>query len=73
VTPLVKMRSTVVDVYSPAGGPQATQRYVVITTGGVRQQGVVATAGLVWKPYLSDIQHTVRLFVDGVSQWEGKV
>jgi hypothetical protein len=73
VTPLVKMSSTVTGVYSPAGGPTATQRYVVVTTGGVRQQVVVAAAGLTWAPYLSDVQHTVRLFVDGVSQWEGKV
>lgn len=73
ITPLVKMSATVVDVYSPAGGPSATQRYVVVTTGGVRQQAVVAMAGLTWKPYASDVTHTVRVFVDGVSQWEGTV
>lgn len=72
-TPLVKMSATAVDVYSPAGGPTLAQRYVVVTTGGVKQQLVVATVGLTFKPYASDVTHKVRLFVDGVSKYEESI
>ena len=72
-TPLVKMSVTAPDIYSPAGGPVATQRYVVITTGGVRQQGVVNVAGLTWRPYTTDVTHKVRLFIDGISKYEETV
>ena len=50
-TPLVKLVPATVDTYSPAGGPAGNQRYVVVTTGGVRQQAVVMVAGLVFRAY----------------------
>ena len=73
VTKLTTMSAAAANVYSPAGGPTAAMRYVVITTGGVRQQLAVVAAGLTWKPYAADVTHKVRLFVDGVSQWEGTI
>lgn len=73
VTKLTTMSAAAANVYSPAGGPTAAMRYVVITTGGVRQQLAVVAAGLAWKPFAADVTHKVRLFVDGVSQWEGTV
>jgi hypothetical protein len=47
----VKLVPATVDTYSPAGGPAGNQRYVVVTTGGVRQQAVVMVAGLVFRAY----------------------
>jgi hypothetical protein len=73
VTPLVKMSAASANVYSPAGGPVATQRFVTITTSGVAQFAVVNTAGLTFRPYPSDTKHKVRVFIDGVQKWEEMV
>ncbi|HSW43931.1 MAG TPA: hypothetical protein VLM76_15650, partial [Patescibacteria group bacterium] len=52
-TPLTTMSRATAGVYSPAPGPGAAQRYVVITTGGSRQFGVVNTAGLTFRPLVA--------------------
>lgn len=77
-TPLVKVVPATVDTYSPAGGPKALQRYVVITTGGVRQLAVVRTSGLVFTPYCptvapGDVQHSVTVQIDGAETYRTTV
>lgn len=77
-TPLVKVIPATVDTYSPAGGPTASHRYVVITTGGVRQQAVVRTSGLVFRPYCptvapGDVTHTVAVQIDGTETYRTTV
>ena len=53
-TPLTTMSRATAGVYSPAPGPLSTQRYVVITTQGTRQIGVVNIAGLTFRPLVTD-------------------
>lgn len=76
-TPLVKVVPATVDTYSPAGGPLGNQRYVVITTGGVRQQAVVMVAGLTFRPYpgtsSGDVQHSVTVQIDGAETYRTTV
>ncbi|MGE5229464.1 MAG: hypothetical protein ACM3MJ_07065, partial [Deltaproteobacteria bacterium] len=72
-TPLTKMSVTAANVYSPAGGPSSVKRYVVITTGGVRQQAVVDIAGLTFMPYPGDVKHAVKLSVDGTTKYEESI
>ena len=54
-TPLINVSRAIVGVYSPAPGPGVGQRYVIITTGGVRQFAVVNTAGLTFRPFADPV------------------
>jgi hypothetical protein len=73
-TPLTKVANSLTGVRSPFA-VSATMRLVRITTGGVLQGGLVATTACKnMRPFVpTDVTHKVRVFVDGVSKWEGDV
>ncbi len=73
-TPLVKVGNALTAVRSPFA-VSATMRLVRITTGGVLQAGIVATAACKnMRPYVTpvvvDTKHEVETRVDGVVKWK---
>lgn len=72
VTPLVTMKVDKVGARS-CFATSATQRLVQISTGGVLQAAIVATADCRnMRPYVSpaDVKHEVETRVDGVVKWK---
>lgn len=68
-TTLVKLSSGGKGLYSPAIGPTARQRYIVITTGGVTQLAVcnLADASVITTAGVTPTTTTTSAFNDGVT------